>query len=194
MIYLPDPIYNPNFLNDINSSTKLGPGISIIKFLGAKGSRLQFERIKFDKFQIARNLYLHAELIKKTIVNSDFDDYRLVVAEGIYVPAEKETVTTQSVNDLKQSGRAVVYQLYGTNGKIDFSKSFDLAVYWKDYCDYEKIILDYDTYDPSGEPSCQIVAVMPNVPESFDISFQRKVETTFNTKLQSSNELVEILL
>jgi len=194
MIYLPDPIYNPNFLNDINSSTKLGPGISIIKFLGAKGSRLQFERIKFDKFQIARNLYLHAELIKKTIVNSDFDDYRLVVAEGIYVPAEKETVTAQSVNDLKQSGRAVVYQLYGTNGKIDFSKSFDLAVYWKDYCDYEKIILDYDTYDPSGEPSCQIVAVMPNVPESFDISFQRKVETTFNTKLQSSNELVEILL
>lgn len=194
MIYLPDPIYNPNFLNDINSSTKLGPGISIIKFLGAKGSRLQFERIKFDKFQIARNLYLHAELIKKTTVNSDFDDYRLVVAEGIYVPAEKETVTTQSVNDLKQSGRAVVYQLYGTNGKIDFSKSFDLAVYWKDYCDYEKIILDYDTYDPSGEPSCQIVAIMPNVPESFDISFQRKVETTFNTKLQSSNELVEILL
>jgi len=194
MIYLPDPIYNPNFFNDINSSTKLGPGISIIKFLGAKGSRLQFERIKFDKFQIARNLYLHAELIKKTTVNSDFDDYRLVVAEGIYVPAEKETVTAQSVNDLKQSGRAVVYQLYGTNGKIDFSKSFDLAVYWKDYCDYEKIILDYDTYDPSGEPSCQIVAVMPNVPESFDISFQRKVETTFNTKLQSSNELVEILL
>lgn len=194
MIYLPDPLYNPNFLQDVTASTKLGQGISITKFLGAKGSRMQFERIAFDKFQLARNLYLHAELINKTRANSDFDDYRLVVAEGIYVPAKTEVVTSQSVNDFKQSGRAVVYQLYGTNGKIDFSKSFDLAVYWKDYCDYEKIILDYDTYDPSGEPSCQIVVIMPNVPESFDISFKRKVETTFNTKLQSSNELVEFLI
>jgi len=133
-------------------------------------------------------------LIKKTTANSDFDQHRLTVAEGVYVAAEKETVTSNSTNDLKQTGRAVVYQLYGTNGKIDFAKSYDLAVFWKDYCDYDKLILDYDTYDPSGNPSCQIVVEMPNVPESFDISFKRNVETTFNTKLQSKNELVEILL
>jgi len=194
MIYLPDPVYNPNFASDITANTQLAAGVPIVKFLGARGSRVQFERIKTDKDQLARNLYLHAELIKKTTANSDFDQHRLTVAEGVYVAAEKETVTSNSTNDLKQTGRAVVYQLYGTNGKIDFAKSYDLAVFWKDYCDYDKLILDYDTYDPSGNPSCQIVVEMPNVPESFDISFKRNVETTFNTKLQSKNELVEILL
>jgi len=194
MIYLPDPIYNPNFFSDITANTQLATGVPIVKFLGARGSRVQFERIKTDKKQLARNLYLHAELMKKTLLTSEFSEHRLTVAEGVYVPAEKETVTPDSTNDLKQTGRAVVYQLYGVNGKIDFSKSFDLAVFWKDYCDYNKIILDYDTYDPNGEISCQIVVEMPNVPESFDIFFGRKVETRFNTKLQSQNELVEILV
>ena len=56
MIILPDPVYNPNFLSSITSSTKLGPGVTLAKFLGAPGSRLQFERISGDKNQIARNI------------------------------------------------------------------------------------------------------------------------------------------
>ena len=132
--------------------------------MGARGSRNQFERVSADKAQIARNLYLHAELIKKTSANSEFDDYRLVVSEGIYVPAIDETVSVDSINDYRQTGKAIVYQLIGTNGKVDFSKTYDLAVYWKDYCDYDKLILDYDTYDPSGQASSQIVVIMPTVP------------------------------
>lgn len=194
MIFLPDPVYNPNFQSEITAQTKLAQGIPIVKFLGAKGNRTQFERVTQDRFQIARNLYLHAELIKKTLANSDFSRNRLVIAEGIYVPAGAETVSSGSISDLKQTGRAVAYELYGANGKIDFAKSFELAVFWKDYCDYDKIVLDYDTFDPSGEINCQIVVSMPNVPTSFDVSFARKVETTFNTKLQSQNELVEILV
>ena len=194
MIYLVDPHYNPNFQTEISSATLLGPGIPVAKFLGARGSRTQFERITQDRAQIARNLYLHAELMRKTKANTDFQDIRLVVLEGLYVPAEKETVTPKSVNDLKQTGQAVVYQVVGKNGKPDFAKSFDVAVYWKDYCDFEKIILDYDTYDPSGEVSCQIVVVMPQVPTSFSVTFAGEVETRFNTKLQSANELVELLV
>jgi len=194
MIFLPDPVYNPNFQSEITSQTKLAQGVPIVKFLGAKGNRTQFERVTQDRFQIARNLYLHAELIKKTLGNSDFSKNRLVIAEGIYVPAGAETVSSGSISDLKQTGRAVAYELYGANGKIDFAKSFELAVFWKDYCNYDKITLDYDTFDPSGEINCQVVLTMPNVPTSFDVSFARKVETTFNTKLQSQNELVEILV
>lgn len=194
MIYLVDPSYNPNFVDEITNTTMLAPGISVAKFLGARGSRNQFERVSADKAQIARNLYLHAELIKKTSANSEFDDYRLVVSEGIYVPAIDETVSVDSINDYKQTGKAIVYQLIGTNGKVDFSKTYDLAVYWKDYCDYDKLILDYDTYDPSGQASSQIVVIMPTVPTSFDITFQGRIETRFNTNLQSANELVEILL
>jgi hypothetical protein len=194
MIYLVDPSYNPNFVDEITNTTMLAPGISVAKFLGARGSRNQFERVSADKAQIARNLYLHAELIKKTSANSEFDDYRLVVSEGIYVPAIDETVSVDSINDYRQTGKAIVYQLIGTNGKVDFSKTYDLAVYWKDYCDYDKLILDYDTYDPSGQASSQIVVIMPTVPTSFDITFQGRIETRFNTNLQSANELVEILL
>ena len=193
-IYLVDPSYNPNFLGEINIKTKLSPGVSISKFLGARGSRIQFERISGDKNQIARNLYLHAELLRRTSLNDNFQQVRISVAEGLYVPALTETVTPDSVNDYKQTGRAVVYQVIGQNGKINFPKTYDLALYWKNYCDYEKIILDYDSFDPSGEISAQIIAIMPSVPESFDIRFLKRIETRFNTKLQSNNELIEFIV
>ena len=193
-IYLVDPSYNPNFLGEINIKTTLSPGVSISKFLGARGSRIQFERISGDKNQIARNLYLHAELLRRTSLNDNFQQVRISVAEGLYVPALTETVTPDSVNDYKQTGRAVVYQVIGQNGKINFPKTYDLALYWKNYCDYEKIILDYDSFDPSGEISAQIIAIMPSVPESFDIRFLKRIETRFNTKLQSNNELIEFIV
>lgn len=194
MIYLVDPTYNPNFAGTITAKTKLAPGVSVAKFLGARGSRNQLERISGDLNQIARNLYLHAELLRRTALNDDFQEVRVSVAEGLYVPALTETPTPDSVNDYKQTGRAVVYQVIGQNGKIDIPKTYDLAVYWKDYCDYEKIILDYDTFDPSGDVFAQIVVVMPNAPQTFDLTFQGRIETRFNTKLQSSNELIEILV
>jgi len=53
--------------------------------------------------------------------------------------------------------------------------------------------LDYDTFDPSGEFSTQVVLIMPTVNETFDISFKKEVETVYNGKLQSKNELLEIL-
>jgi|TARA_R110000803_G_scaffold46198_4_gene96982 hypothetical protein len=191
MIILPDPVYNPNFQTSITSGTKLGPGISIAKFLGAPGSRIQFERISGDRNQIARNLYLQTEIMRAAINNLQFNDHRLIVAEGLYVPATNENVSQEDINNDKQTGRAVVYQLIGKNGEIDHEKTFDLAVYWKDYTNYDKLILDYDTFDPSGKLSSQIIVVVPNCPESFDISSLGEVETVFNQKLMTKNELVE---
>lgn len=191
MIYLVDPVYNPQFRSSINSSTKLAPGITCAKFLGSPGTRTQFEQITVDRTQIARNLYLQAQAMRAVIQNSDFNNHRLIVAEGVYKPALQESPS--GINELKQDGRAVVYQLIGKDGKIDRRKSFDLAVYWKDFLQFDKLVLDYDTFDPSGEFSTQVVLIMPTVNETFDISFKKEVETVYNGKLQSKNELLEIL-
>lgn len=193
MIFIPDPKYNPNFISSIKSSTKLGPGITVAKFLGGLGSRTQLDKLKIDTKVMSRQLYLQAEIMRSVTQNKDFDRHRLIVSEGIYLPEPKETVSPESINDYKQTGRAVVYQLIGENGQIDFAKTFDLAVYWKDYINYDKLILDYDSYDPSDKLSCQIIVVMPVCPESFELNYAKEVQTTFNTRLQSRNELLEIL-
>lgn len=193
MIYLVDPKYNPNFQGTITSATKLAPGITCAKFLGSPGTRTQFEQIEVDRALVARQLYLQADAMRMVIENENFSKQRLIVAEGVYRPTINETVTPDSINDYKKTGRAVVYQLINKSGKIDLRKSYDLAVYWKDYLKFDKLILDYDTYDPSGDLSCQVIVVMPEANESFDLSFEQKIETTYNGKLQSKNELVEIL-
>ena len=193
MIFLVDPVYNPNFQSTISSSTKLAPGITCAKFLGGLGSRLQIERLSIDLHLMARQLYLQAEVMKKVQSSGLFTDHRLIVSEGLYKPAPGETCTTNSINDYKQTGRAVVYQLLDKKGNIDISKTFDLAVYIKDYCFFEKITLDYDTFDPNGIPSCQLVVLMPMANVNFDLTFTKNIETSFNGTLLSTNELVEVV-
>jgi len=191
MIYLVDPVYNPNFRSEITSSTALAPGITIAKFLGAPGTRVQFENLTGDRTLIARQLYLQAEAMKSAISNKQFAKNRLIVAEGIYKPAIDEVPT--GINEYKQTGRAIVYQLIGKNGEIDLEMSFDLAEYWKDYQPYQEMILDYDTFDPSGKLSCQIILIMPVANETFNISFDKTLSTTYNGALLSKNELLEVL-
>jgi len=191
MIYLVDPLYNPNFRSEITSSTALAPGITIAKFLGARGTRVQFENLTGDRTLIARQLYLQAEAMRSAISNKQFSKNRLIVAEGVYKPAISEVPT--GINDYKQTGRAIVYQLFGQNGEIDLEMSFDLAEYWKDYQPYQEMILDYDTFDPSGKLSCQIILIMPVANETFNISFDKTLSTTYNGALLSKNELLEVL-
>ena len=129
------------------------------------------------------------------MINNDgqFRDHRLVVVEGLYEKGPTETLKGGSLNDLASDGRVVVYELVGNDGKIDRSTSFDLAVFWKDNFDYDKIILDYDTFDPDGSLNTQIIVVMPNVPDTYRVSFKKDIETRFNNNIQSVNELVELV-
>lgn len=242
MKILVDSKYNPEFESSITSATKLAPGITCAKFLGAKGSRTQFEKLyrqdffgSADRKQIARNLVLHANAMNMIAGNTDFAQHRLIVSDGIYepnpkfemteLPAGTETAAEKlakqfprgsygkgpdgwiarvplytgekpsggSINDLRRTGRAIGYQLIDKNGKSDPRKSFDLAVVWKDYLDYDKLTLDYDTFDPSGALTCSIVLEMPEVPTSWDVSYRYGLETTYNGALQTVNELLEIL-
>lgn len=239
MNILVDPKYDPSG-KTITSSTQLGSGITMAKFLGARGSRTQLQKLYNDSFsgppdfeQIARNLVIHAQILQSIIANPDFEQYRLIVSEGIYEPNPKFTVveqpagseenakkTAQAVDGatygkgkdgwivnfpqysgeqasgvlaLRRKGQAVVYQLVGRDGKTDPRKTFDLAVFWKDYINYDKLTLDYDTYDPSGELTCQIVVETPQIPANYEATFGYAIETKYNGELQTTNELLEIL-
>lgn len=240
MKILIDPKYDPNTVGEITSATKLGPGISMAKFLGAKGSRTQLEKLynesftgSVDRLQLARNLTLHAQILQSIVGMAEYSQHRLIVSEGVYEPNPKFEVTEKPAFDegfakflaserpgatygksgtgwvvrypnyigeipsdilaLRRKGQAVVYQLIDRNGKTDPQKTFDLAVYWKDYINYDKLTLDYDTYDPSGELTCQIVIETPEVPENYDVSYKYNLETLYNGQLQTKNELLEIL-
>jgi hypothetical protein len=198
MIIVPDQNFNPNFVDTIDSGTKLAPGVSISKFLGTKGdpcSLTTIDKYKDDqdaRKQLARNLYLHAELFRSINGNVDFfKDIRLVVVEGVYRGGPTETIAGE--NKDKQDGKLVVYRCIDENGQIDYERTFDLAEYWKDYTQYDKLMLEYDQWAPDGKLNAQVAVLMPEVPESFDVSFGKQIETRFNGQLLSKNELLEVL-
>ena len=196
-IITPDPVFNPNFKSTIDSKTKLGRGISLARFLGGKGDKITLKHIETlaEKKAIARQLYLQAEAIN--LISGDagkFKDHRLVVVEGLYRKGPSETLTPGSINDLQTKGQAVVYELVDLKGKTDLEKSFDLAIYFKDNLYYEKLILDYDTFDPSGAMNVQIIIIMPSVTEDYTGEYTQSIETRYNNKVQSNKEFIEITL
>jgi len=100
MIILVEPKYNPDLQGRITSSTQLGPGITCAKFLGALGSRTQFEKLYSKGFsgsanrnQIARNLVPHSHAMQVFYSNPLFAQHRLTVSDGIYEPNPKFQVT-----------------------------------------------------------------------------------------------------
>ena len=192
-ILVVDPVYNPNLVATITSATKLGPGITIAKFLGAYGNRTSFNHIgtKKEREAIARQLYLQAEMMRMINGNIDlFNKVRLVVSEGIYRAGPNETLSGDTL--AKSKGELVFYQVIGKDGTIDFEKTFDIAEYWKDYTNYDELRLDYDTYNPDGTLTASIGVLMPTVDQTFEVNFKNDVRTFFNNSLQSKDELVEI--
>lgn len=191
-----DPIYNPQFQVDINSNTKLASGITMAKFLGAYGDRTSFnhESFNFVRRQIARNLVLHAMAMKTITENPiHFNDIRLIVSEGVLDTTEPTYRFADDISEQKSKGELIYYQVIGQNGQIDFEKTFEVAEYWKDFVQFEKIILDYDEYNTDESLTASIGLLMPSIPEDFDVQFKKEVETQFNNHIQSKGELIEIL-
>jgi hypothetical protein len=194
--FYPDPSFDPTSKVIITPATKLARGITLAKFLGGYGDKVTLNHLKFmvTKRQLARNLYVHAEIMNTVANNqSEFKDYRLVVAEGVYKRGPEEFVVT-GTNYYRESGRAVVYELIGTNGSVSLAKTFDLAAYWKDIIPFDKLILSYDTFNSTGKLHAQIIVELPTIPEDYKVNFNRRVETHFNMSPQVTNELIEIKL
>ena len=193
MIVLVDPVYNPQNQGQITSATKLGPGVTIAKFLGAYGDKTPFNHVVSNtaRQQLARHLYLQAEAMR--IINgntANFNDVRMVVSEGLYKLREPDL--NDETMEKKADGRLVYYQVVNQEGEIDLEKTFDVAEYLKDYIKFKALYLDYDNYNPDGSITAQIGIEFPRTPETFDITFKGDVQTFFNNELMSKNELVEI--
>jgi LAS superfamily LD-carboxypeptidase LdcB len=190
---VPDPKYNPNFLDRITIRTRLAPGVQIAKFFGTSDpAPLDFIRSSSERIKLARQLYLHAEVIRSIQTNeADFADFRLSVVEGIYRPGPTETITPGSINDLKLKGRAVVYSLVNSDGMHDNSIMFDLAEYWKDTLYFEKLILAYDNYGTDNDIKAYIVLIMPEITADWTGVFAGEVQTTYNGNTVTQGELVE---
>ena len=195
--YVPDPYYNPDFQEKIVSRTKLGPGITMAKFLGGYGDATTLNHISTDeeKKRIARQLYLQAEAVLTISKNNkEFEDFRLVVAEGLYRPEPGESLDIDGINYLMKDGQAVVYELINQEGYKSLEKTFDLAVFWKENINFQKLILDYDTYNPNGELCVLLILVMPKIISPWTVSYANTIETRFNNYVQSTNEFVECKL
>lgn len=196
-MFIPDPAYNPEFQEKITARTKLAPGITMAKFLAGYGDNSNLNHIVYDaeKLRLAKQYTLHAQALLSVSRNdAEFEDYRLVVAEGLYRPAPGETLYSGSINDDLKNGYAVVYELLNSNGFNATEKTFDLAVYWKDTLNFDKMILDYDTYDPNGNLNAQIILIMPKILDPWKVNYKNTIETRFNNYVQATNELIEILV
>jgi len=189
MIYLPDPQYNPNFIKDkeLTTKTSLQKGITIGKFLKNTGSNFDFDNKTYsDRLKIARNLYLQGEFMR---VADKYGQFKMVVSEGLYQPADRERPS--GINDYRQTGKAIVYELYDEYGNLATESTFDVVNYLRTSSRYDKLILAYDTFTGT-KLHASIVAVMPTVSSSWSVNFGYNLETQFNNKIQATNELVEI--
>lgn len=198
-----------NFVPDskISNSDNITLGTQIIKsvplstFTGGKGSVGRLSEIPVaSRAQIARNLQPHAELIKRIRSNRDsaFKDHRLVVIEGVYKPRDIELRSSDwntSVNRYKSEGRAIVYELHNAQGKSDLEKTYDLAVHLKTVGSFQKLILDYDTYNPDGSLNAQIIVITPALSESYKVTdgnWGKEVVTLYNNTSLSNSDLIEM--
>ena len=190
------PKYKPENLGQISSRTELAQGVTIAKFLGGYGHSITFDHVNTndERITVARNLLAHANVIRSIMIdNIEYDEHRLIVAEGIYRPYINETVTANGINALKKLGRAVVYELRDRNGNIDNKKTYDLASWWKDSLQFEKMILSYDTLNKDGSMIAQIVLIMPEVSSTYSVTYTNIIETRFNNFVQSTDELLECI-
>ena len=185
----------------VNQSTKLADGVSIATFTGARGQLGNINKVSvLNRPQIARNLQLNAEILKRIRDNkdTDFKDFRLVPIEAIYNPTSVDTLQSSWVNSInyyRSQGRAVIYELLNSNGEIAYEATFDLAVKLKNTNIFQKLILDHDHMDPSGKLNTQLILIMPNLDENYDVTdgdFSRNVETRYNGKVHSNSDLIEI--
>jgi len=192
-----DARYDPKNATEITTKTLLDRGISLSQFVFGKGDAGKLDpTLSLDgRKQIVRNLLPQASLVRRIRDNKDiFKGYNIEIVEGVYLKEPKEKITPDGILDLRSQGRAVVYELIGQNGIIDRDKTFDLAVWLSANIRYDKIILDYDEYDPVGQaedPNAQVIVIMPAINDDFTASFKMETETLFNNKSQGK-EFIKI--
>jgi phage gp45-like len=186
----------------ISNLTPISQGITLSRFIGGVDTGPFVYLDLAERQTIARNYIAHMELTKRCMgITSKWAEHELRVIEGYYAKElyglghpsglSPETITPNSLLDLRTKGRAVVYELYGPDGFIDAEGTFDLASELADVGLYDKLILDYDSYDPSGDINVQLIVQIPEIPKNYTIRYEQICQTMFNNYPQSLNTFVE---
>lgn len=191
--------FDINNYSVIIPNTLITKGVSYAQFLFGKGSPGDYDQTMSldDKKQILRNLIPHANFLKRIRDNSaEFEGFNLEIVEGIYTKdiyedGSEETLVADGLLDLRTKGQCVVYELNNEDGALDLDKTFELATWMVSNIHFDKLILDYDQYDPSEELNVQIVMTTPVINGDYSATFKREVETHYNGKKQG-NELMKI--
>ena len=197
---IPNQLYNPELqfakYGKITGKTKLARGISLAKFLGGYGDPVTLDHVTDDteRLKIARNLYAHAEFVKTVQEHLEKSNHhRIVVAEGLYKKQSGEVLDPDSLNYLAARGQVIVYEIRDRKGDIDHETTFDIAQFAKDYTNFDKMILDYDSYNPDDSLNAQLIIQMPPVNADWNMRFRNDFETRYNNFTQANGELVEIV-
>jgi len=203
---LPDPLYDPYKLKDINAGTKLGKGIPLSMFANSKGSRATLNHLSLrERRIITQRLYCQVPLIIGFRNNKKFSQHSLVVTEGLVKPDATESLVKGDIRDLATQGRAVVYEVLNSKGQNDPWKTFELAQYWKDNHMFQGLILHFDSIDPrpSGYDTsennpyffkdrqyhAEIIVVMPKVNSHYEGKFEKNIRTDINYRTFIRNGL-----
>jgi len=195
--FVPDLNYIILDADNVTSSTRLTDGITVSTFLSGSGEVSNFNTTpRAERVRVARNLQANAHAMKwinNNRTNSTFSEYTLQVVEGYYVTSPTESLEAGDTKDLATKGRAVVYELINnSSGQVDKRKTFELALYLKDIIQYDKLILDYDNYNPDGSINAQIIITVPEQNENYSARFSRSIETRFNNVVQSNSDFIEV--
>ena len=189
----------------VTTKSRINGGVKLARFIGANDAG-DFDSLDdATKRQLARNYYAHVALTRPIIQSPrcKYKDKRLDVIEGFYAKEiygmrqstgeiEEEYVTPGGLLDLRSQGRAVIYEITDRDGLIDGFGTFDVATSLAEVGLFDKLTLDYDSYNSDNSLNVQIIVEIPNVPEDFKVTYKQEVETRFNGKLQGANSLIEI--
>ena len=201
--YYVAPTFNP--VNQVAAGlpitmrTKLAPGITMAKFVAPHGDPVTLTHILEDeeRLRLAKQYMLHTGVLQ--LVNSSdapvqFKNFRLVPVEGLYRPESGENLdVSDGINFLMSRGRTVVYELIDNKGNLAIEKTFDLAVFFKDNLNYEKMFLDYDNFNPDDSLNVQLIITMPEIIPPYQVTYKNEFETRYNNITQATNELIEVL-
>ena len=207
---LSDPRYSKNVQRDwhkeFTAATKLSDTQTLGEYLGSIGdprSTSNLSNNKVDQLSLVDNLRKHSEIVDLVNNAPAFKNQRFVVTEGyadLLPEVEFDDGVLNAIPSGKKDGSVAVYKLLNAAGKMDLAKTFDLAVYLKDHAIFEWIALDYDTFDPNGLLSCQIIIGTNPLEESLlgslagviGLSDTYDIFTYFNQTLLAK-EFVEVL-
>ena len=67
-------------------------------------------------------------------------------------------------------------------------------MFWKDYLNFDRLILDYDNYNPDESLHACIILIMPQIVAPWTVTYKNEVETRFNNTSQTTNELLEVVV